>query len=893
MYITRVELENIKSYQHAIIELEQGVTAICGENGAGKSTILEAIGFALFDFSPFRRQTQLVREGAAKGVITVAFVASDGREYEVVRTCGKSSEYYVYDPDLKVRLREGKAGVQEWLCLQFGVPPDTNLAHLFSNAIGVPQGLLTAAFLEDASARRDKFDRLLRVEEYQRAYEGLREVESALRDHVSELGKESAGLEGQLARLPQLEQEAGELDAELEDIRRRRDQLAQELAGLEGKSEIFQRQKSLIESLERSIALLTQQLQGLDAQLADVERRLEEAQKAAEACRRLAPAYQAYQEAEEALRRLEEERSRRDGIRQELSQVEAALAGVEARLQSLQEQLTRIDEAVARLAELGPAVEQYRRLEQELQAERQRAALLEQRRQSLEQVSADLSRLASQRETLVEELAQLQQCIPLVEELPLLEQQFAEAQQEHGRLVTQLDQARRSRQAVAGGLCPYLQEPCRNMQEGMSLADYFDGQIAELETALQELMAAQAELQARLSAARDAAKRLERRDPLKSNLRSVEEQIAELTGRREALEREVASLAGAPERLRTLETQVRELEHLPAEHRRLEALAAERPKVEAEWQELGAQAEEKRRRREELQTALAAYAGLDERIAEERRRKENSADAYNEYLRSEAIAARLTEIQAQMEKLRSTRQELDAQLSELEDQLADARRQYDAGAHAQVQQELDACRAGLSSLEERLRLKEERRRVVQEELASLHQQQARLQAVHQEMKQETALLEVVKTARAVIRDAGPHITRLLVQSISREAAAIFSQLMNDYTMHLEWSEDYEILVEKAGHVRTFQQLSGGEQMSAALAVRLALLKELSELDIAFFDEPTANLDESRRESLADHILNLRGFSQLFVISHDDTFERVTENRIRVVKENGVSRVYIE
>jgi exonuclease SbcC len=82
-------------------------------------------------------------------------------------------------------------------------------------------------------------------------------------------------------------------------------------------------------------------------------------------------------------------------------------------------------------------------------------------------------------------------------------------------------------------------------------------------------------------------------------------------------------------------------------------------------------------------------------------------------------------------------------------------------------------------------------------------------------------------------------------------------------------------------------------MSAALAVRLALLKELSELDIAFFDEPTANLDESRRESLADHILNLRGFSQLFVISHDDTFERVTENRIRVVKENGVSRVYIE
>jgi len=31
------------------------------------------------------------------------------------------------------------------------------------------------------------------------------------------------------------------------------------------------------------------------------------------------------------------------------------------------------------------------------------------------------------------------------------------------------------------------------------------------------------------------------------------------------------------------------------------------------------------------------------------------------------------------------------------------------------------------------------------------------------------------------------------------------------------------------------------------------------------------------------------FLQLFVISHDDTFERDTDNVVRVVKENGVSR----
>lgn len=70
-------------------------------------------------------------------------------------------------------------------------------------------------------------------------------------------------------------------------------------------------------------------------------------------------------------------------------------------------------------------------------------------------------------------------------------------------------------------------------------------------------------------------------------------------------------------------------------------------------------------------------------------------------------------------------------------------------------------------------------------------------------------------------------------------------------------------------------------MSAALSVRLALLREMSNIDVAFFDEPTTNLDATRRESLARQILDVKGFNQLFVISHDDTFEQTTDNVIRL------------
>jgi DNA repair protein SbcC/Rad50 len=56
---------------------------------------------------------------------------------------------------------------------------------------------------------------------------------------------------------------------------------------------------------------------------------------------------------------------------------------------------------------------------------------------------------------------------------------------------------------------------------------------------------------------------------------------------------------------------------------------------------------------------------------------------------------------------------------------------------------------------------------------------------------------------------------------------------------------------------------------------------LADIDIAFFDEPTTNMDRPRRESLAEAIGNIRSFRQLFVISHDDTFEKVTENVILI------------
>jgi len=56
MRITKVELKNIKNYSDPPpFEFGPGIVAICGPNGSGKTTILEAIGWVLFDHLSYSR----------------------------------------------------------------------------------------------------------------------------------------------------------------------------------------------------------------------------------------------------------------------------------------------------------------------------------------------------------------------------------------------------------------------------------------------------------------------------------------------------------------------------------------------------------------------------------------------------------------------------------------------------------------------------------------------------------------------------------------------------------------------------------------------------------------------------------------------------------------------
>jgi exonuclease SbcC len=908
LLITRVELQNAKSYSDQVIAFAEGTNAICGENGAGKSTLLEAIGFALFDYLPYT-QSDFVREGEKAATITVSFVSNaDEREYQVVRRCGSSSDYYVYDPELDARVVVGKADVLDWLQDHLGVEPGTDLTALFRDAVGVPQGLLTAPFLQRPSERKPLFDRLLRVDEYEQVWKELRETLRYLEDRLAGHRERIAGLESQVHRLPGLREQVGNLQARVAHIAARLADLGDELEqAITRREELATIQKEL-DDLTKKVEVLDTRLEGIGEQLAAAQRAVAEAETAQAIVEASQPGYEAYREAQVVLSGLEADRTERDRLQSEQSSLETALARAQERVYRLEGDLADIQEAEARMQALGPEVERQAAWEAELKAAQEQIRSLDMTQAQATDRQRQFDDLQARLEAIETGLVQAGQVeTELRDARARLEEgrrRLADSQLERAALATdvkRLDEQTRSLEASAdypgaqAAVCPVCEQPLTPEHRAELLVRNQE-QLAGLKASDRVLAGKMADVSTENSVLEPKIQDLElklRHLPRVTDKEDLVTQISSLQDELSAIQARIETLSGGYDKAARLERDLAGLGDPRRQYERLVDKVAQRAdleeKLEAESHAVGAlQAS-----LGEVAQALMPFSDLDQRLSEGRAILDGHATDYRSYLENASLAADLPARHQRGERLSQQQAELSAERDAVQARAREVASRFDA-------RDLDAARqreAGLLAEQARL----------QAELEGLQQQKAQvtreideLEVAEQELIAEQAgqardqqLLGLTEFIRDVIRQAGPHVTRRLMQQVSLEAARLFADVMTDHTARLRWEDNYEIVLDKNGRDRSFQQLSGGEQMAAALSVRLALLRELSAIDIAFFDEPTSNLDDTRRDSLAEQILSVKGFSQLFVISHDDTFERVTHHVIRVYKEDGASHVEVQ
>ncbi|HOQ98518.1 MAG TPA: SMC family ATPase [Anaerolineae bacterium] len=899
MEIRTLELENVKSYAHETVTFARGTNAICGPNGAGKSTILGALGYALFDHVPCRPIANLVREGEKTATIAVTVLAADEREYRVVRRCGAATQYYVYDPELDGKVADGAVDVRNWLREQFGVDETVDLAALFHDAVGVPQGLLTAAFLEKPSVRRAVFNPLLRVEEYAQAFEALLDSRRAVEEHVHAAETLIAGLQAEARELPGLEEMAATLAQALESGRARLAELTVQLAALAVDKRALEAARDRLQKLTEEAGRLDERIAGLKAQLEQAHRSVAAAEEAQRALAESEPGHRVYLEAQQRQRALEARREERARLRQALSagQVEATLAA--ERLRRAEEDLARAQDAAAEAERLQPKAEEQARLEAALSEAQGEARRWEAAARALERERARLAELETRLQAV---LAGLEETARLEQErgertarLESLARDFDTLRAEHAvrqAALAHVEEQSAALGEVAAAQCPVCEAELGEGRRSELLRRNV-GQAEALRERLAELAAQEGAAQAEREAVTAALQALERRRarlPRAAEREALEAQCAAGRAAVQEARQEAERLAQAQPRAAALEAELAALGDPRRAYERALDTARERAAL--------AQRVERERTREaagaarlaELQGQLTAYAGLDEQVATVREALAAAEPDHRRYLQHEreagVLPTRLAEREHVQGELQGVRQGREA----LAGELAAATAAYHAEDYGRTVDAYQQASGEESRLLATVEMQGAELARAQARIAHLHQVQAQWRQARQELAGWRELGQLLEYLRRTIKEAGPQITKALVDTISLEAAGLYSDITSDQISRLHWSEDYEVLLEHKSYQRTFQQLSGGEQMAAALAVRLALLREVSGIDIAFFDEPTSNLDDTRRENLAEQILTVKGFGQLFVVSHDDTFEQATDHIVRIAKEDGASRV---
>ncbi|HWP44260.1 MAG TPA: hypothetical protein VNO14_13535, partial [Blastocatellia bacterium] len=283
----------------------------------------------------------------------------------------------------------------------------------------------------------------------------------------------------------------------------------------------------------------------------------------------------------------------------------------------------------------------------------------------------------------------------------------------------------------------------------------------------------------------------------------------------------------------------------------------------------------------ELSGRLESFAGLDDRIGEERARRAASEADYRVYIENLPLATLLDERQSDLEKTEAAMARDRQGLEAMEEELKRSRMEYDSGRHIAAKSLLEELINKSASLTSELGHASARIEELGVEIERLREAKRKLDLLIRDRQRCDQLHSLSDFIRDVLKKAAPFITEALLQSISMEANQLYRDITGNPMVSLRWDSSYDVVLEEDGHERSFASLSGGEQMAAALSVRLALLKELSEMRIAFFDEPTTNMDEERRRNLAQQIGRIRDFDQLFVISHDDAFEGFTDRVVSV------------
>ena len=384
-----------------------------------------------------------------------------------------------------------------------------------------------------------------------------------------------------------------------------------------------------------------------------------------------------------------------------------------------------------------------------------------------------------------------------------------------------------------------------------------------------------------LLAAREGEKFLAALDGFRKRDAELREEGRGLNEKKAALEKQLGDVADNEKKLADLEVRLRSLDNPTARIRFLEKDVLRESDIRDGLGDVESNLERLESERRLSVEQLDEFKEMDATWTRLSAERDATADSHRVFLTNENEGKSVELRQQEVAATAKTLADLIAKAETAEKEFASMGTDYDADLHKSERAELLGAERRHAETRATMDAAKRREQQLAAEIARFAEVRLFLASEFKEKERLELVAETTAFIRDTLKEAAPRVARNYVYHVSLEANQMFREITGNAELTLKWGEDYAIILEEDGYDRPFASLSGGEQMAAALSVRLALLKQLTDIRIAFFDEPTTNMDAERRENLAMQISRITHFDQLFVISHDETFDNYVDNVVSV------------
>ena len=280
--ITSIELGDFLSHSETKLEFGNGVTVFVGQNGAGKSSIIDAITFALFGQHTRKSNKGLIKRGANQGFAKVEFNIN-GKQYQAVRKIdNKGGLAAKFTEKINNEFLEIAAGERK----QFG----ESMTHEVEKIIGldfeklkiasiVQQGELNAIIKAKPKEFKELLNAIIGIDKLDVASEAMKTINKDFRQKIREdIGYDDTHIDILLRDIQKWKTGLEESRPQKEQLKVKQVQLQKEISELRIKLEIETPKIDKINQLElrkRELQSYAKEaIQEIQREIAEKERKI-------------------------------------------------------------------------------------------------------------------------------------------------------------------------------------------------------------------------------------------------------------------------------------------------------------------------------------------------------------------------------------------------------------------------------------------------------------------------------------------------------------------------------------------------------------------------------------------------------------------------------------------